>query len=103
MLPRANRLAYTSNVDTRTFSKKHFIWGVVLYTTNTCGRLRLSVIVGKKTRKKAVDRNRLKRQCTHSVLALLGTEAKLDVVIFLKPIEKFPSRTTLERDLKKLH
>ena len=97
MLPKAHRLRYEKDIKAL-FAKGKGVFDMVCgvkYKKNNLEVSRFAVVVGVKVSKKAVDRNRLKRQLRQVLQDHLGDlKGGYDVVLMVR--EKALGKTTKE-------
>ena len=93
MLPRANRFSFTTGVPRKTYGTQFF---AIRYEEND-DKLKSAVVVGKKVDKRAVVRNKIKRQINHVIIEALSLEAKYKLIIYAKkPINGLTSKQIRE-------
>jgi len=80
MLDRSHRFSFKKGAPRRIFATPLF---VIRYDSNN-DELHSAVVVGKKVDKKAVARNRIKRQINEILREILSKEVKYDLVFFIK-------------------
>lgn len=104
MLPKENRLRLDKDIKTL-FSKGKGVFGVICgikFRRNNLPTSRFAVVVGTKVSKKAVVRNRLRRQ----IRAMLRQELKhfrpgYDLMILVRPASVNKTRDEIQTDLIK--
>lgn len=80
MLDRSHRFSFRKGAPRRIFATPLF---VIRYDSNN-DHLHCSVVVGKKVDKRAVVRNRIKRQINEMLREILSKDKKFDLVFFIK-------------------
>lgn len=80
MLGRSHRFSFKRGAPKRIYQTPLF---VIRYEQND-DKLHCAVVVGKKVDKRAVVRNRIKRQFNETLRELLSLELKYDLVFFVK-------------------
>ncbi len=98
MLPRKHRFSFKRGVPRRIYSTPFF---VIRYDGSDGYGLHVAVVVGKKVDKRAVFRNRYKRQIVEATKTLLRKEQNINVVIFAKKQIVQVQREDLYEELKK--
>lgn len=98
MLPKRHRFSFKGGVPHHTYSTPFF---VIRYDTSSGSGLHIAVVVGKKVDKRAVFRNRFKRQIGEGVRALLADELNVNIVLFAKKQIALVDREQLYEELKK--
>ncbi len=103
MLDRSHRFSFRKGAPRRIFATPLF---VVRYDSNN-DQLHCSVVVGKKVDKRAVVRNRIKRQINEMLREILSKDLKYDLVFFIKKQINESNREiikgTIEQALKEIH
>jgi len=80
MLDRSHRFSFKRGAPRQIYKTPLF---VVRFAPNG-DQLHFAVVVGKKVDKRAVIRNRIKRQLTATITELLGKDLQYDIVLFVK-------------------
>jgi ribonuclease P protein component len=103
MFDRSHRFSFKKGAPKRIFATPLF---VIRFDTNN-DKLHSSVVVGKKVDKRAVVRNRIKRQINAILKEVLSTELKFDIVFFIKKqineAETDNIKETIFKSLKEIH
>ena len=98
MFAKPHRFSFKKGVPKNTFSTSFFFF---FYDRNSEAGLRCGVVVGKKVDKRAVVRNRFKRQLVAFVKELLGQDKKYNLVIIAKKQIKDVEHDQVKEELKK--
>lgn len=102
MLPQANRLRFEKDIKTL-FARGKSVFGSFVglkYRSNGLSVTRFAVVAGVKVSKKAVVRNRLKRQTRAIVQEVLGKVAPgHDILLFMKPSAVDSSFKDLQKEV----
>ena len=103
MLDRSHRFSFKKGAPRRMFATPLF---VIRYDNNN-DKLHCSVVVGKKVDKRAVVRNRIKRQTNEILRETLSQDLKYDLVFFIKKqineSNKENIKGTIEQALKEIN
>ena len=98
MLPKKHRFSFKRGVPRRLYTTPFF---VIRYGDSNGSGLHAAVVVGKKVDKRAVLRNRYKRQVVEWTKTLLQKEQNINVVIFAKKQIMQLQKESLYEELKK--
>ncbi len=103
MLDRSHRFSFRKGAPRRIFATPLF---VIRYDNNH-DQLHCSVVVGKKVDKRAVVRNRIKRQINEILREILPKDKKFDLVFFIKrqinDSEPEKTKETIVKALKEIN
>ena len=81
MFARSHRFSFRNGVPAKVFSTPNFI---IRYDKNDRESLECAVVVGKKVDKRAVARNRIKRQIVALIKEILDDKIDFRIVIYAK-------------------
>lgn len=97
MLGKSHRFSFKKGAPRRIYSTPLF---VIRYDSSR-DQLHLAVVVGKKVDKRAVYRNKIKRQVNAMLREILSTEFKYDIVFFIKKQIADTESSQVKEELKK--
>lgn len=104
MLPKKYRLKHKKDIEKVIKEGRYFyspiFWFKIIKNTEKFSRLGL--IVPKKSYKKAVDRNRLKRVFTSILEDRIRKTPNFDIVVYFKNQKTFPTREALQKEADKI-
>ena len=104
MLPKKYRLKHKKDIE-RVVKEGRYFYSPVFWfkiARNTENYSRLGLIVPKKSYKRAVDRNRLKRVFTSILEEQIRKMPSLDIVVYFKNQKLFPTREQLQKEADKI-
>ncbi len=103
MLNKAHRFSFKKGAPRRIFSTPLF---VLRYDQTDNGGLHCAVVVGKKVDKRAVIRNKIKRQLIEIIQSLVSKDINYEIVLFAKKqigaVEKEEIYKELDKAFKQL-
>lgn len=97
MLPKTHRLSFKKGIPRKVYSTPFLVFR---YEKSDTG-LQCAVVVGKKVDKRAVARNKIKRQINASVQEILAQNAKYRIVIYAKNKINDLTKETLKEEILK--
>lgn len=98
MFAKSHRFSFKKGAPRRIYSTPLF---VVRYEANAKNGLHCAVVVGKKVDKKAVGRNRIKRQLVMIIEGLVPKDTNIDIVIFAKKQIETVEKETIKEEFEK--
>lgn len=104
MLPKKYRLKRKKDIE-RVIKEGRYFYSPILWfkiIKNTEGYSRLGLIIPKKSYKRAVDRNRLKRLFTSIIEEQIRKIPGLDIVVYFKNQKVPPTRGQLQKETEKI-
>lgn len=104
MLPKKYRLKHKKDIE-RVIKEGRYFYGPIFWfkiIRNSETFCRLALIVPKKSYKKAVTRNRLKRVFTSIVEQKIRKMPNFDIVVYFKNQKVLPPRTELQKEADKI-
>jgi len=104
MLPKKYRLKRKKDIE-RVIKEGRYFYGPIFWfkiIKNSESFCRLALIVPKKSYKKAVTRNRLKRVFTSIVEQKVRKLPNFDIVVYFKGQKTLPARAELEKEADKI-
>lgn len=104
MLPKKYRLKHKKDIERVVKEGRYFyspiFWFKIARNTENHGRLGL--IIPKKSYKRAVDRNRLKRVFTSIMESEIRKMPNWDIIVYFKNSKIFPTREQLQKEADKI-
>jgi ribonuclease P protein component len=104
MLPKKYRLKHKKDIEKIIKEGRYFygpiFWFKIIKNSETF--CRLALIVPKKSYKKAVTRNRLKRVFTSLIEQKIRKMPNFDIVVYFKYQKTLPTRAELEQEANKI-
>lgn len=104
MLPKKYRLKHKKDIERVIKEGRYFYTPIFWFKVikNDKNFSRLGLIVPKKSYKRAVDRNRLKRVFTSILEAKIRKIPNLDIVVYFKSQKTFPTRERLQEEADRI-
>lgn len=99
MFAKSHRFSFKKGAPRRIYSTPLF---VVRYDDNEKNGLHAAVVVGKKVDKKAVGRNRIKRQLAMTIEGLIPKDTNVDIVLFAKKQIETVEKEKIREELLKV-